>query len=339
MGSHWWATETQGRVNMMTPMIISLLVTGLLAAPPHLTSPTPKETTVANVEGVTKTLPEEVEVTTLPPSPPTFTQASIVNKPTPRLSAKERLTLISHLGEADLKTTDTLILTPRQQLAVWQEVELRELGLPAFYDPSPWERLTKEEKLTFNQKYLALPRELQEFAQEQFLSVPEDIQEHAYRMFLTLNDETLIEVLSRELGKEIEVVEVTEKIIEENEEENEVQELSGTQTTTEKEMEVFEMTEVSVKVSENDVVSEDEEVQELTVTEKIIDEVEVDVKELEALKQRLIKESRERELERLRSRRRQLEQPRSQQGVRRGFPTFTNRGDRRRLTRLDPRRG
>ena len=52
-------------------------------------------------------------------------------------------------------------LTPRQRLAIAQELEYQQLGLAAFTDPTPWQRLSREEQLEFNRKYLALPAELQ----------------------------------------------------------------------------------------------------------------------------------------------------------------------------------
>merc|ERR1711997_664613 len=63
--------------------------------------------------------------TTTPPPPP------------PRLSGKEREALIGHLGNIDLRNTDTLVLTPRQRLAISQELEYQQLGLSSFTDPTP----------------------------------------------------------------------------------------------------------------------------------------------------------------------------------------------------------
>ena len=54
---------------------------------------------------------------------------------TPKLSGTERKALISHLSEYDLRTVDPLVLTPRQQLAILQELEHQKLGLPPFTDP------------------------------------------------------------------------------------------------------------------------------------------------------------------------------------------------------------
>ena len=74
---------------------------------------------------------------------------------------------------------DQLVLTPRQQLAILQELEHQESGLLPFTDPSPWERLTRVQQEEFNRKYLALRPELQEYSRNQFLSLPPERQEHA----------------------------------------------------------------------------------------------------------------------------------------------------------------
>merc|ERR1711983_259937 len=70
--------------------------------------------------------------TTVPPTPET-TQA-------PRIPAKERESLISHLGNVDLTNVDKLVLTPRKRLAIEQELEYQQLGLAPYTDPAPWQR-------------------------------------------------------------------------------------------------------------------------------------------------------------------------------------------------------
>ena len=79
------------------------------------------------------------------------------------IPAAERNSLISALGPIDFTKADldTLVLTPRQRLAISQELEYQQLGLASFSDPSPWQRLSRDEQLEFNRKYLALPQELQ----------------------------------------------------------------------------------------------------------------------------------------------------------------------------------
>merc|ERR1712193_161301 len=57
---------------------------------------------------------------------------------------------------------------------------------------------TQKEQLNFNEKYLALSPELQEFAKNQFVSASDDILLHAFRMFNKLDLELLTKVLQRE---------------------------------------------------------------------------------------------------------------------------------------------
>ena len=42
-----------------------------------------------------------------------------------------------------------------------QELSYQKLGLPAWSDPTPWQRLSREQQIEFNRKYLALPPDLQ----------------------------------------------------------------------------------------------------------------------------------------------------------------------------------
>ena len=121
------------------------------------------------------------------------------------LSGKARKGLVSHLDSLDLEAVDSLVLSPRQETALRQELKVRRLGLAPWSDLSPWQRLRREEQVMFNEKYLALPASLQDYSRLQFTSLPEDRQEHAYRMFLTLDIETLKEVIARELERQREV--------------------------------------------------------------------------------------------------------------------------------------
>ena len=77
------------------------------------------------------------------------------------LTGKERRALISHLSEEAVTPGSDLVLSPRQKEALRQEVELRRRGHAPWADPSPWQRLSRHQQLLFNEKYLALPRELQ----------------------------------------------------------------------------------------------------------------------------------------------------------------------------------
>merc|ERR1712106_1272074 len=122
--------------------------------------------------------------------------------PAPRLSGKEREALINHLNNVDLATIEKLVLSPRQKLALTQELEYKRLGLPAFSDPTPWQKLTRDEQRQFNEKYLALRTELQDYSKVQFTSLPEERQEHAYKMFLHLDIDTLTQVINRELERQ-----------------------------------------------------------------------------------------------------------------------------------------
>merc|ERR1712142_505766 len=89
-------------------------------APKVETTTAPVVTTIAPV-----TTPKEITTTTAPPPPPTTTTPP---PPPPRLSGKEREALIAHLGNIDLTQTDKLVLTPRQRLAIAQELEYQQLG-------------------------------------------------------------------------------------------------------------------------------------------------------------------------------------------------------------------
>ena len=77
------------------------------------------------------------------------------------LTGKERKALISHLSEEAVTPGSDLVLSPRQKEALRQEVELRRQGHAPWADPSPWQKLSRHQQLLFNDKYLALPRELQ----------------------------------------------------------------------------------------------------------------------------------------------------------------------------------
>merc|ERR1712001_276814 len=145
---------------------------------------------VTTAAPVATTAVPEATTTTAPPSPPP-------TKP-PRLSGKAREALIAHLGNIDLRNTDKLVLTPRQRQAIAEELEYQQLGLQPFTDPTPWQRLSRAEQTAFNEKFLSLPRHLQEYAKTQFTSLPDDRQSHAFQMFLTLDLDTLSQVISNE---------------------------------------------------------------------------------------------------------------------------------------------
>merc|ERR1712228_1163708 len=71
-------------------------------------------------------------------------------------SANERKDLISHLINYDFSKFDPQLLTPNQRAAVLQELEHQQLGLPPFTDLTPWQKLTRDQQIEFNRKYLLL---------------------------------------------------------------------------------------------------------------------------------------------------------------------------------------
>ena len=195
----------------------TVIVTDPLAGPEHQTTENPTKSlpavTVTPQEDFEEIIltaatetPLEVEATVSPSSSTTkitvTTPPANSITPAPRLSGKEREALINHLNNVDLATIEKLVLSPRQKLALTQELEYKRLGLPAFSDPTPWQKLTRDEQRQFNEKYLALRTELQDYSKVQFTSLPEERQEHAYRMFLHLDIDTLTQVINRELERQ-----------------------------------------------------------------------------------------------------------------------------------------
>jgi len=132
-------------------------------------------------------------------SKPALTQTQV--RP-PYISGKEREALLSYLGNVDFNKVDKLILTPRQQQAITQELEHQKLGLTPFSDPTAWQRLTRDQQLEFNRKYLALRQDLQEYSRNKFLSLSEEMQVHAYNAFISLDIDTLAEVIKNEVKRE-----------------------------------------------------------------------------------------------------------------------------------------
>ena len=119
------------------------------------------------------------------------------------IPGEERKSLIAYLGNIDLSGVEIseLKATPREKLAVAQELEIQRLGLPAFTDPTPWQRLTRSQQIEFNEKFLALPSELQSFSRKQFLTLSEAKQMRAYNAFLALDTSSLEEIIRREMEK------------------------------------------------------------------------------------------------------------------------------------------
>merc|ERR1711892_1501245 len=172
------------------------------------TTITPTATTIDNTDTVEEIEDEikTVDVTEAPSMNIIVTTAPPPVQTTPDLSGKERKALISHLSKDNLGNVDQLVLTPRQKVAILQELEHQKLGLPPFTDPTPWQRLTRGQQLEFNKKYLGLSLELQEFSRNQFLSLPDDRQAHAYAAFLSADLVTLSHAIEQELIREQQVL-------------------------------------------------------------------------------------------------------------------------------------
>merc|ERR1711892_1130257 len=172
------------------------------------TTITPTATTIDNKDTVEKIddAIKDVDVTEAPSMNIIVTTVPPPVQTTPDLSGKERKALISHLSKDNLGNVDQLVLTPRQKVAIIQELEHQKLGLPPFTDPTPWQRLTRGQQLEFNKKYLGLSLELQEYSRNQFLSLPDDRQAHAYAVFLSTDLQTLSHAIEQELIREQQVL-------------------------------------------------------------------------------------------------------------------------------------
>merc|ERR1712106_278668 len=172
------------------------------------TTITPAAATIDNTDTVEEIDDEikNVDVTEAPSMNIVVTTPPPPVQTTPGLSGKERKALISHLSKDNLGNVDQLVLTPRQKVAILQELEHQKLGLLPFTDPTPWQRLTREQQLEFNTKYLGLSLELQEYSRNQFLSLPDDRQAHAYAVFLSSDLQTLSHAIGQELIREQQVL-------------------------------------------------------------------------------------------------------------------------------------
>ena len=91
-------------------------------------------------------------------------------------------------------------------------VRYRELGLDPWADPNPWQRLTREQQLAFNEAYLALGDDVQEFARQMFVTVSEAQQEHAFSAFLSLDLATLTAVLRKEMAEQAALAEAEAEV-------------------------------------------------------------------------------------------------------------------------------
>ena len=169
-----------------------------------------------------------MEISTTETSTPTTTTVSTTTiatlPPPPELSAKERKALLGHLGNLDLDNVEKLVLTPRQKLAIQQELEYQRRGLAPFTDPTPWQSLSTEHQGEFNRKFNELSPALQQYSKEQFASLPADRQKHAFQMFLNLSIEELSEVLQQELIRQVEVLQQQRELLERQQQERRKQE-------------------------------------------------------------------------------------------------------------------
>ena len=89
-----------------------------------------------------------------------------------------------------------------QRAALDEERRYGKLGPDPWADPNPWQRLTREQQLAFNEAYLALGDDVQEFARQMFVTVSEAQQEHAFNAFLSLDLATLTAVLQKEMAEQ-----------------------------------------------------------------------------------------------------------------------------------------
>merc|ERR1712072_1064971 len=124
----------------------------------------------------------------------------------------------------DLESAKLEELSARQKAALEQELSYRELGLEPWSDPNPWQRLTRDQQLAFNEAYLALGDEVQEFARQMFVTVSEAQQEHAFAAFLTLDLATLTAVLEKEKAEQEAIAEAEAEALRQAEAEKQIRE-------------------------------------------------------------------------------------------------------------------
>ena len=178
----------------------TLLLGTTTCAPPLLPDPTePPETLIESMTITSSVNQTSQSATTVFPS---MDKIPLQVKKDVKFSANERKDLISHLINYDLSKVDPLLLNPNQRAAILQELEHQQLGLPPFTDPTPWQKLTRDQQIEFNRKYLSLRKDLQEYSRNQFLSLPVERQEHAYNAFLSVDIKTLSKAIAQELERE-----------------------------------------------------------------------------------------------------------------------------------------
>jgi len=179
--------------------VVSL--TGVVLGAPPFVPDYPSSSTTSTTTTTTSTT-TTIATTTVTTTPSTTAFPTIRYESTERLSADTRRYLLQDVPTIGLDQLGKLNLSPKQRLALSQEFEYQQLGLPPFTDPTPWQRLTRDQQLEFNRKYLSLPPVLQEYSRNQFLSLPDDRQEKAYNTFVTVDIETLTKAIEREYSRE-----------------------------------------------------------------------------------------------------------------------------------------
>ena len=212
---------------------LAVLIPATLAAPPFIPDPTPTTTTTTTTTTEIPTTTSAPETTQAPQATTetplattvvagtTFAAQSLTTQrpvetthipvtvapqqqkekkeADARIPGSERRALLLRL---DLDSAKLEELSARQRAALEQEVSYRELGLEPWSDPNPWQRLTRDQQLAFNEAYLALGDEVQEFARQMFVTVSEVQQEHAFKAFLSLDLATLTAVLEKEKAEQ-----------------------------------------------------------------------------------------------------------------------------------------
>ena len=132
-------------------------------APPYIPDTTTTSTTTTTPSTTTTTTTSTTTTTTTTTTPATTTIQTLKSPEfqSERIAGDERRRILQGLDHIDINHLEQLDLTPRQRLAIAQELEYQRLGLPPFTDPTPWQRLSRSQQTEFNRKYLALPRKLQ----------------------------------------------------------------------------------------------------------------------------------------------------------------------------------
>merc|ERR1712061_895113 len=188
----------------MWPFLLAVFIPASLAAPPLIPDPTTTTTTTTTTTEIptTTSAPVTTEAPQVTTEVPLATTTVAATTFAPQSFTTQQPTLDTTHVPVTVAPQKQEELTARQKAALEQEVSYRELGLDPWTDPNPWQRLTREQQLAFNEAYLALGDDVQEFARQMFLTVSEAQQEHAFAAFLTLDLATLTAVLEKEKAEQ-----------------------------------------------------------------------------------------------------------------------------------------